>query len=167
MWLDFPDPFPPSTNSRLPARPAGGRAVTGVGHKFVGKRKTHLSRFQKTREGGSREEETLPPWCSFLHFSQEKWRPPAGTSPGRCAPRRVKAWTTRRVRPTGGRAPGPTWQGTPCDGPARTTYRHQPPTNTATFVDNSPVFRKNVPKNTVNRSTFPHLPRKSPHAGRR
>ena len=94
-----------------PARPAGGRAVTGVGSKVVGKRRTHLSWFQKTREGGSREEETPPPWCSFLHFSQEKWRPPAGIPPGRCAPRPVKAPTTRRVRSNGGRAPGPTLQG--------------------------------------------------------
>lgn len=30
------------------------------------------------------------PWCSFLHFSHEKWRPPAGTPPGRCAPRPVQ-----------------------------------------------------------------------------
>ena len=88
-----------------PARPAGGRAVTGVGSKVVGKRRTHLSWFQKTREGGSREEETPPPWCSFLHFSQEKWRPPAGIPPGRCAPRPVKAPTTRRVPTTGGEAP--------------------------------------------------------------
>ena len=30
------------------------------------------------------------PWCSFLHFSHEKWRPPAGIPPGRCAPRPAK-----------------------------------------------------------------------------
>ncbi len=42
------------------------------------------------------------PWCSFLHFSQEKWRPPAGTPPGRCAPRPVRAPTACRVHTTGG-----------------------------------------------------------------
>ena len=26
------------------------------------------------------------PWCSFLHFSQEKWRPPAGIPPGALRP---------------------------------------------------------------------------------
>ena len=45
------------------------------------------------------------PWCSFLHFSHEKWRPPAGIPPGRCAPRWVKAPTTRRVHNNGGRPP--------------------------------------------------------------
>ena len=49
------------------------------------------------------------PWCSFLHFSHEKWRPPAGIPPGRCAPRLVKAPTTHRVR-TAGAPPGPTLQ---------------------------------------------------------
>ena len=36
---------------------------------------------------GSRAE----PWCSFLHFSHEKWRPPAGTPPGALRPEAGKS----------------------------------------------------------------------------
>ena len=45
------------------------------------------------KEGASEQRAALKngvqgqsPWCSFLHFSHEKWRPPAGTPRGRCAP---------------------------------------------------------------------------------
>ena len=54
----------------------------------------------QTRKGGSREEEPLPPWCSFLRLSSKESRAPArgraGT--GRCAPRAASEPPTRRVR---------------------------------------------------------------------
>ena len=86
----------------FPARPAGGRAVTGVGLWAAG---------QAEKEGGppqgppnqSRESrgEKLSPLALFPPVSREKRGPPPGRRPtGRCAPRPVKAPTTRRVRST-------------------------------------------------------------------
>ena len=56
----------------FPARPAGGRAVTGVGQmgRRPGKKRRRTSAGSpQTRKGGSREEEPLPPWRSFLRLS--------------------------------------------------------------------------------------------------
>ena len=63
----------------LPARPAGGRAVTDVGLWAAGqaKKKEDPRRVPPTRKGGSREEEPLPPWCSFLRLSSKESRAPA------------------------------------------------------------------------------------------
>ena len=88
-------PFP-SEKPRLPARPAGGRAVTGVGQmgRRPGKKRRRTSAGSpQTRKGGSREEEPLPPWRSFLRLSPEKAGPPpgAGRATGRCAPRPRKS----------------------------------------------------------------------------
>ena len=62
----------------LPARPAGGRAVTDVGLWAAGqaKKKEDPRRVPPTRKGGSREEEPLPPWCSFLRLSSKESRAP-------------------------------------------------------------------------------------------
>ncbi len=77
--LPFPSAKPPP-----PARPAGGRAVTGVRYRAAGqaeKREDHR-RVPQTRKGGSREEEPLPPWCSFLRLSSKKVRLPRGRRRG-------------------------------------------------------------------------------------
>ena len=47
------------------------------------------------------------PWCSFLHFSHEKWRPPAGIPPGALRPEAASEARPRRVRTTGGGPPAP------------------------------------------------------------
>ena len=64
----------------FPARPAGGRAVTGVGLWAAGQaeKREDPHRVPPTRKGGSREEEPLPPWCSFLRLSSKESRAPAG-----------------------------------------------------------------------------------------
>ena len=57
----------------------------------------------QTRKGGSREEEPLPPWCSFLRLSSKESRAPARGRAGQrgAAPRGTgKAPTTQRVRST-------------------------------------------------------------------
>ena len=64
----------------FPARPAGGRAVTGVGQmgRRPGKKRRRTpAGSPQTRKGGSREEEPLPPWCSFLRLSSKESRAPA------------------------------------------------------------------------------------------
>ena len=63
----------------FPARPAGGRAVTGVGQmgRRTGKKRRRTpAGSPPTRKGGSREEEPLPPWCSFLRLSSKESRAP-------------------------------------------------------------------------------------------
>ena len=81
----FPSEKPPP-----PARPAGGRAVTGVGSWAAGQAEKEGGprRVPPTRKGGSREEEPLPPWRSFLRLSPEKAGPPpgAGRAPGALRP---------------------------------------------------------------------------------
>ena len=78
----------PSEKPSPPARPAGGRAVTGVGYRAAGqaeKRRT-LAGSPQTRKGGSREDEPLPPWCSFLRLSSKESRAPRRSRRGK--PRR-------------------------------------------------------------------------------
>ena len=76
LWavLPFPSEKPPP-----PARPAGGRAVTDVRYRAAGQaeKKREPTRVPPTRKGGSREEEPLPPWCSFLRLSSKESRAPA------------------------------------------------------------------------------------------
>ena len=77
----FPSPLPPSINPRFPARPAGGRAVTGVGQmgRRPGKKRRRTpAGSPQTRKGGAREEEPLPPWCSFPRLSPKKVGLPRG-----------------------------------------------------------------------------------------
>ena len=107
-WI-FPSPLPPSINPRLPARPAGGRAVTGVGPKFVGKRRARLPQFQKPEKvGPGRRKLLLPGVLSSISHRRNGGRRQA--SPRGAAPRGRFRSTARRVRTTGGRAPGPTSQ---------------------------------------------------------
>jgi hypothetical protein len=114
LWAEDPTTFSSRYQPPPPSPPSRGAGRYGRRFSVCKKKKSPPSPVSKTREGGSREEETPPPWCSFLHFSQEKWRPPAGTPPGRCAPRWVRAPTARRVRTTGGLAPRPHAAGLPC-----------------------------------------------------
>ena len=88
------------THASQPAQPGGGpMSACDTGPQARIQKSGIPRRISQTRVG-SPEGRNSPLWCSFLHFSQEKWRPPAGIPPGRCAPRLVKALTTRRVRST-------------------------------------------------------------------
>ena len=76
----FPSEKPPP-----PARPAGGRAVTGVGRMgrrpVLQKKKTPL--WPPTRERWVQGGENLsPPWCSFLRLSSKESRAPPLESAG-------------------------------------------------------------------------------------
>ena len=100
LW-GWEGPFP-SANPPLPARPAGGRAVTGVGSWAAGQAEKKEDPLQDP-PNQSRESrgENLSPLALFPPVSREKRGPPPGRRPtGRCAPRPVKAPTTRRVRST-------------------------------------------------------------------
>ena len=52
-------------------------------------------RVPPTRKGGSREEESLPPWCSFLRLSSKESRAPARSRAGN----HVAGPTLRRSKP--------------------------------------------------------------------
>ena len=85
-------PFP-STKSPLPARPAGGRAVTGVRYRAAGqaekKREPPQGPPNQSRESRG---ENLSPLALFPPVSREKRGPPPGRRPtGRCAPRHRKS----------------------------------------------------------------------------
>ena len=58
----------------LPARPAGGGPLRALGYgpQARQKKKGGPPQGPPTRKGGSREEEPLPPWCSFLRLSSKK-----------------------------------------------------------------------------------------------
>ena len=58
----FPDPVPLSTNPRLPARPAGGRALSQVGHRAAGQdtKKRDTPKDIPNQSGGVQRGETLP-----------------------------------------------------------------------------------------------------------
>ena len=104
----------------LPARPAGGRAVTGVGQmgRRPGKKRRRTpAGSPQTRKGGSREEEPLPPWCSFLRLSSKKVGLPRrsrrGKPPGRACPAPVL--TEPPTKPPGGNPSGiPVFFKNPC-----------------------------------------------------
>ena len=81
----------PFVRNACPSPPSRGAGRYGRRFSVCRKKKNPPFPVSKTREGGSREEETPPPWCSFLHFSQEKWRPPAGTPPGALRPEAGKS----------------------------------------------------------------------------
>ena len=107
LWAEDPTTFSSRYQPPPPSPPSRGAGRYGRRFSVCKKKKSPPSPVSKTREGGSREEETPPPWCSFLHFSQEKWRPPAGTPPGRCAPRPLRRHGPKGPLPTGARPPAP------------------------------------------------------------
>ena len=72
-----------NTHPSQPAQLGGGplRAL-GYGPQARQKKKEAPRRVPPTRKGGSREEEPLPPWCSFLRLSSKEYKIPyAPTSP--------------------------------------------------------------------------------------
>ena len=80
-------------NHPLPARPAGGRAVTGVRYRAAGqaekKREPPQGPPNPSRESRG---ENLSPLALFPPVSREKRGPPPGRCPtGRCAPRPRKS----------------------------------------------------------------------------
>ena len=94
LWavLPFPSAKPP-----LPARPAGGRAVTGVGCRAAGQSRNieKTSPWPPTRERWVQGGENLsPPWCSFLRLSSKESRAPARSRAGN----HVAGPTLRRSR---------------------------------------------------------------------
>ncbi len=69
----------------FPARPAGGRAVTGVGCRAAGQSRNieKTSPWPPTRERWVQGGENLsPPWCSFLRLSSKESRAPARSRAG-------------------------------------------------------------------------------------
>ena len=100
--LPFPSAKPPR-----PARPAGGRAVTGVRYRASGqaekKREPPQGPPNQSRESRG---ENLSPLALFPPVSREKRGPPPGRRPtGRCAPRSRKSPT--HPQGTQYRPPGP------------------------------------------------------------
>src|SRR5699024_7378602 len=95
-------PYPVCTKHlSQPAQPGGGPTPAwDTGPQASEAIETSTLRALPTRVG-SPEGRTSPFWCSFLHFSQEKWSPPASTPLCRLAPRSVSPPTTRRVRTSG------------------------------------------------------------------
>ena len=86
----------------LPARPAGGRAVTGVRYRAAGQaeKRENPPRVLQTR-AGSPEGRTSPLWPSFPPFLGRNGGPRRVGSLRGAAPRGTgKAPTTRRVRST-------------------------------------------------------------------
>ena len=116
----------PFVRNACPSPPSRGAGRYGRRSKVCRKKKSPPSPVSKNQrrwvQGGGNSSSLVffPP---FLTGEMEA----AGRHPpGRCAPRPVKAWTTRRVRTHGGQAPGPTSQVPTCDGPTRTTCRYRP-----------------------------------------
>ena len=97
-------PFP-TTTPTFPSPPSWGAGRYGPriqGRRPGKKRRRTPAGSPQTRKGGSREEEPLPPWCSFLRLSSKESRAPPPESAGE---------TTLQGR----------------DGPERTTRRRQAP----------------------------------------
>ena len=115
LW-GWEEPFP-SEKPPPPARPAGGRAVTDVRYRAAGQaeKKREPTRVPPTRKGGSREEEPLPPWCSFLRLSSKESRAPAR---GRAGNGALRPEVSEKPRPPKGYAVPPSRSGRP--GPHQT-----------------------------------------------
>ena len=114
LWAEDPTTFSSRYQPPPPSPPSRGAGRYGGRFSVCKKNKSPPSPVSKPRDGGSREEETPPPWCSFLHFSQEKWRPPAGTPPGALRPEAASEARPEGSVTHGGQAPGPTGQGLTC-----------------------------------------------------
>ncbi len=87
-WI-FPGPFPPFTNLRLPARPAGGRAPSRGGYRAAGQetKKAGYPEGYPRPEWGVQRGETLPSGVlSSISHRRNGGRRQA-SPPGRCAPR--------------------------------------------------------------------------------
>ena len=91
---------PSAAGPKIPAFPSPPTGWAGrYGRKIQGRRPGKKRRrtpagSPQTRKGGSREEEPLPPWCSFLRLSSKKVGLPRGRRrgpPGRCAPRWLRS----------------------------------------------------------------------------
>ncbi len=119
-WGTFPPrgrlcavrPFP-SAKPPPPARPAGGRAVTGVRYRAAGQEKKEGEPPQGPpkleKVGPGRKNLFLPGVLSSDFLQRKSGSPPESAGPRGAAPRGFEtAPTTRRVRTTGDLAPGPT-----------------------------------------------------------
>ena len=96
-----------TTSPSPPSRWAGryGRKIQG---RRPGRKKERTpAGSPPTRKGGSREEEPLPPWCSFLRLSSKESRAPARGRAGNGAlrPKVASELPTRRVRRPAPRPP--------------------------------------------------------------
>ena len=95
LW-GWEGPFP-STKPTPPSPPSWGAGRYGrwfMGRRPGRKKERPPAGSPPTRKGGSREEEPLPPWCSFLRLSSKESRAPPPESagpPGRCAPRWLRS----------------------------------------------------------------------------
>ena len=98
-------PFPSAKPPSQPAQPGGGPLrAWDTGPQARQKRRRTPAGSPQTRKGGSREEEPLPPWCSFLRRSSTESRAPPRSSAGnpRC---RVHPATVPTEPPTDDRGP--------------------------------------------------------------
>ena len=103
LGVGMPLPVCKTTPPSPPSRWAGRYGRWFMGRRPGKKRRRPPAGSPQTRKGGSREEEPLPPWCSFLRLSSKESRAPPPESagpPGRCAPRAASELPTRRVRST-------------------------------------------------------------------
>ena len=101
----------PSAKPPLPARPAGGRAVTGVRYRAAGQAEKKRGPSQgppKLEKVGPGRKNLFLPGVLSSGFLPKKAGPPpgAGRATGRCAPRAASEPPTRRVR-----SPAPACQG--------------------------------------------------------
>ena len=120
-----------------PARPAGGRAVTGVGSWAAGqaeKKRGPLQGPPKLEKVGPGRKNLFLPGVLSSGFLPKKAGPPpgAGRATGSCAPRHRKSphhpkGTQYPAAPPPGTGRETTPQGPPCGGPEGTTYRQQRP----------------------------------------
>ena len=99
-------PSPPSWGA--------GRSLRRMQGRRPGYKKSGIPRRISQTRVGRPEGRNSPLWCSFLHFSQETWRPPAGTPPGALRPEAASEARPEGSVTHGGQAPGPTGQGLTC-----------------------------------------------------
>ena len=123
-------PSPPSWGA--------GRSLRRMQGRRPGYKKSGIPRRISQTRVGRPEGRNSPLWCSFLHFSQEKWRPPAGTPPGRCAPRPLWRQGPKGPLPTGARPPAPLGRVEPALRPNGTASRRRPAPATKKDLANRP-----------------------------
>ena len=110
------DPSRLQTHPSQPAQLGGGplRALV-YGPQARQKKREDPRRVPPTRKGGSREEEPLPPWCSFLRLSSKESRAPAR---GRAGNGALRPEASEKPHPPEGYAVPPSHPGRP--GPHQT-----------------------------------------------
>ena len=107
-----PRNHPPSP----PSRGAGRYGRWFMGRRPGRKKERTPAGSPQTRKGGSREEEPLPPWCSFLRLSSKESRAPAR---GRAGNGALRPEVSEKPRPPEGYVVPPSRPGRPGPPPNR------------------------------------------------